>query len=89
MNREEAADILLSVAIYSFQDGYTNAVREALNMAIEALKAKCPTCKWCSDHQESGTRCPIEEHYALPKDGFCHLYKPYKQGVCAEDAERI
>lgn len=50
----------------------------AMAMAIEALKAKCPTCKRCSDHQESGTRCPIEEHYALPKDGFCHLYEPYK-----------
>lgn len=51
---------------------------EALQMAIEALNAKCLTCKRCSDHQESGTRCPIEEHYALPKDGYCHLYEPYK-----------
>lgn len=55
-----------------------SGVAEAFNMAIEALKAKCPTCKRCSDNQESGTRCPIEEHYALPKDGYCHLYEPYK-----------
>ena len=27
---------------------------------------------WYADGR---TRCPIEEHYALPKDGFCHLWE--------------
>ena len=60
----------------------TSCDAEALQMAIEALKAQehtCPTCYWCSDYQESGTRCPIEEHYVLPKDGYCHLYEPYRK----------
>ena len=28
-------------------------------------------------------RCPIEEHYALPKDGFCHLWE--KRNVTDDD----
>lgn len=40
---------------------------------------ECKTCKRCSDYLWSkgkdGTECPIEEHYALPKDGYCHLYE--------------
>jgi len=27
---------------------------------------------WYADGE---TRCPIEEHYALPKDGYCHLWE--------------
>lgn len=27
---------------------------------------------WYADGR---TRCPIEEHYALPKDGYCHLWE--------------
>lgn len=77
MNREEAIEVIENVTIMCSEYTY-GKVAEAVDMAIEALKAKCPTCKWCSDHQESGTRCPIEEHYALPKDGFCYLYEPYK-----------
>ena len=26
-------------------------------------------------YADGGTRCPIEEHYALPKDGYCHLWE--------------
>ena len=29
------------------------------------------------------TRCPIEEHYALPKDGYCHLWE--KRSVTDDD----
>ena len=40
---------------------------------------ECKTCKRSSDYRwsigENDTRCPIEEHYALPKDGYCHLYE--------------
>ena len=38
---------------------------------------ECQTCARSSDHVTDGTRCPIEEHYALPKDGYCHLYEPF------------
>ena len=26
-------------------------------------------------YADGGTRCPIEEHYALPKDGYCYLWE--------------
>ena len=32
---------------------------------------------------DGGTRCPIEEHYALPKDGYCHLWE--KRNVTDDD----
>lgn len=35
---------------------------------------------WYADGR---TRCPIEEHYALPKDGFCHLWE--KRNVADDD----
>jgi hypothetical protein len=35
---------------------------------------------WYADGR---TRCPIEEHYALPKDGFCHLWE--KRNVTDDD----
>ena len=34
-------------------------------------------------YADGGTRCPIEEHYALPKDGFCHLWE--KRNVTDDD----
>ena len=44
------------------------------------VNGKCPTCFWCSDNWEDDTTfCPIERVFALPLDGFCHLYKP-KEG---------
>ena len=35
---------------------------------------------WYADGR---TRCPIEEHYALPKDGYCHLWE--KRNVTDDD----
>ena len=32
-------------------------------------------------YADGGTRCPIEEHYALPKDGYCHLWENRKEGA--------
>lgn len=47
--------------------------------SAEPKTGECRTCKRSSDYLwskgEDGTRCPIEEHYALPKDGYCHLYE--------------
>lgn len=88
MTMEEAQEILQEIKHYLTAGNPVwdvDEIAEACDMAIEALKAKCPTCKRCSDHQESETRCPIEEHYSLPKDGFCHLYEPYKEE--SEDKE--
>ena len=34
-------------------------------------------------YEDGRTRCPIEEHYALPKDGYCHLWE--KRNVTDDD----
>ena len=59
---------------------------------VEALPSAQPerTCVNCGRTANNGgwyadgrTRCPIEEHYALPKDGFCHLWE--KRNVTDDD----
>ena len=59
---------------------------------LEALPSVQPerTCVNCGRtvnnggwYADGGTRCPIEEHYALPKDGYCHLWE--KRSVTDDD----
>ena len=59
---------------------------------IEDLPSAQPerTCVNCGRTANNGgwyadgrTRCPIEEHYALPKDGFYHLWE--KRNVTDDD----
>ena len=59
---------------------------------IHALPSAQPkrTCVNCGRtinnggwYADGGTRCPIEEHYALPKDGFCHLWE--KRNITDDD----
>lgn len=43
---------------------------------------KCVNCGRTANnggwYEDGRTRCPIEEHYALPKDGYCHLWEKRK-----------
>ena len=59
---------------------------------LEKLPSAQPerTCVNCGRTANNGgwyadgrTRCPIEEHYALPKDGYCHLWE--KRNVTDDD----
>ena len=59
---------------------------------VELIPSAQPerTCVNCGRTANNGgwyadgrTRCPIEEHYALPKDGFCHLWE--KRNVTYDD----
>ncbi len=59
---------------------------------IEQLPSAQPerTCVNCGRTVNNGgwyadgrTRCPIEEHYALPKDGYCHLWE--KRNITDDD----
>jgi hypothetical protein len=59
---------------------------------VEQMPSAQPerTCVNCGRTANNGgwyadgrTRCPIEEHYALPKDGFCHLWE--KRNVTDDD----
>lgn len=59
--------------------------RKALKDICEVkMVASCRTCVWRADHvlKVSGREkslCPIEQHYVLPEDGFCHLYESDKK----------
>lgn len=39
----------------------------------------CATCGRASSNRDFGTACPIEDHYALPMDGHCHLWEKGKE----------
>ena len=63
--------------------------------AIDAIKSlpsaqpeqRCVNCGRTANnggwYKDGRTRCPIEEHYALPKDGYCHLWE--KRNVTDDD----
>lgn len=90
ISREAVLDALK--AIPDHNDGM---VFETLSHAlrdIELLPSAQPerTCVNCGRtvnnggwYADGGTRCPIEEHYALPKDGYCHLWE--KRNVTDDD----
>lgn len=79
--------------IYCF--GFENDVVKTMNIAksiITAIPSVQPerTCVNCGRTANNGgwyadgrTRCQIEEHYALPKDGFCHLWE--KRNITDDD----
>ena len=57
---------------------------DAITGMLKELPSAQPerTCVNCGRTANNGgwyadgrTRCPIEEHYALPKDGYCHLWE--------------
>ena len=65
---------------------------EDIYHVLDTLPSAQPerTCVNCGRTANNGgwyadgrTRCPIEEHYALPKDGFCHLWE--KRNVTDDD----
>jgi len=70
----------------------TTANAVSIQDMLRALPSAQPerTCVNCGRTANNGgwyadgkTRCPIEEHYALPKDGFCHLWE--KRNVTDDD----
>ena len=65
---------------------------QILDERIKPLPSAQPerTCVNCGRTANNGgwyadgrTRCPIEEHYALPKDGFCYLWE--KRNITDDD----
>ena len=74
---------------------YSGTWGKGLSLAVDTLRAlpsvqperTCVNCGRTANnggwYADGGTRCPIEEHYALPKDGFCHLWE--KRNVTDDD----
>ena len=62
----------------SYEIGYTEG------QMADRPTGECRTCGRNADnggvHEDGRTKCPIQEHYALLLDGYCHLYEPYKGG---------
>ena len=58
-----------------------------LNLPSAQPERTCVNCGRTANnggwYADGGTRCPIEEHYALPKDGYCHLWE--KRNVTDDD----
>lgn len=80
INREELKEML--------RREWTKYVPTELDPSIAYVLAKIDElpsidivfCKDCKRNADNGglyddfrTKCPIQEHYALLKDGFCHL----------------
>ena len=69
-----------------------SAICRDMKSTMDSLPSAQPerTCVNCGRtannggwYADGGTRCPIEEHYALPKDGYCHLWE--KRNVTDDD----
>ena len=57
----------------------TDRAADYVQWAKEIGVHTCATCEKASDNREDGTSaCPIEAAYALPRDGFCHLWSDKK-----------
>jgi len=63
------------------------SVSELENLPSAQPERTCVNCGRTANnggwYADGRTRCPIEEHYALPKDGYCHLWE--KRNVTDDD----
>lgn len=63
------------------------SVSELENLPSAQPERTCVNCGRTANnggwYADGKTRCPIEEHYALPKDGYCHLWE--KRNVTDDD----
>ena len=94
MTKEEAIWILENRTVTGELKPRIGGYTDLYDFCLEALKQTSAqperTCVNCGRTANNGgwyadgrTRCPIEEHYALPKDGYCHLWE--KRNVTDDD----
>jgi len=71
----------------AWQDALDRAEGAIFNLPSSQPERTCVNCGRTANnggwYADGGTRCPIEEHYALPKDGFCHLWE--KRNITDDD----
>ena len=90
ISRQAAIDALDEIEA-EVADGYGYQYAKWREYFVEMPSAQPEhTCVNCGRTANNGgwyadgrTRCPIEEHYALPKDGYCHLWE--KRNVTDDD----
>ena len=96
VSRQEAIEVIDAVfPVDPMKSEYAQGIACGAALAktyVEQLPSVQPerTCVNCGRTVNNGgwyadgrTRCPIEEHYALPKDGYCHLWE--KRNVTDDD----
>ena len=90
ISRQAAIDALDEIEA-EVADGYGYQYAKWREYFVEMPSAQPEhTCVNCGRTANNGgwyadgrTRCPIEEHYVLPKDGYCHLWE--KRNVTDDD----
>ena len=80
ISRQDVLNMIIVAGECEPDLGYTH-----LHTVIESLPSadrptgECRTCKRNADnggfYEDGRTKCPIQEHYALLLDGYCHLYE--------------
>ena len=90
ISRQAAIDAIKNTYGLSYiEDGFNrqDAVSILENLPSAQPERTCVNCGRTANnggwYADGGTRCPIEEHYALPKDGYCHLWE--KRNVTDDD----
>ena len=88
ISRQEAIDATWFEPSYTDPLNVLTEVRDKIKVLPSVQPER--TCVNCGRTVNNGgwyadgsTRCPIEEHYALPKDGYCHLWE--KRNVTDDD----
>ena len=76
-------------AVFEWHDSVTmeRMIEHFNNLPSAQPERTCVNCGRTANnggwYADGRTRCPIEEHYALPKDGYCHLWE--KRNVTDDD----
>ena len=90
LKRETSGDAIDRQAAIRIASGYchfTNVAKELEKLPSVQPQRTCVNCGRTANnggwYADGRTRCPIEEHYALPKDGYCHLWE--KRNVTDDD----
>lgn len=90
ISRQALIDKLIKLGdYYNARDEVKRGIHQCIAATYELPSAQ-RTCVNCGRTVNNGgwyadgrTRCPIEEHYALPKDGYCHLWE--KRNITDDD----
>ena len=87
ISRQAAIDALQEKVFHDLSDEFYGAMQVLDELPSAQPERTCVNCGRTANnggwYADGRTRCPIEEHYALPKDGFCHLWE--KRNVTDDD----
>ena len=82
ISRQAAIHKITANLTYLHTFGADRAVNLIEELPSAQPEQKCVNCGRTVNnggwYEDGRTKCPIEEHYALPKDGYCHLWEKRK-----------